>query len=305
MAIDILIIATALTVLAIAADRFVISASSVARLLGASPLFIGVVLIGLGTSLPDWLVSAFAAANGDDGIAAGNFVGSNTVNIALALGVAAVITPIAVTRDVLRREAVFSIGAVLILALSLIGGISRIEGVLLLVALPIAFWLLKPETDDTALDPNTEGGRLAIELGISVATLAATVLASRFLVDSASDVAIEFGVSDAFIGLSLVAIGTSLPEIVVGIQSVRRGAIDLVVGNVLGSNLVNSFGVAGTAALLVPGPPLDAAGLSGPIVLMAAFGLIAGLLLATGHRLVRWEGLLLIGLYLGTLPLFI
>lgn len=303
MAVDLLITAASLAVLAFAADRFVLSAASVATLLGASPLFIGVVLIGIGTSLPDWLVSAFAAADGQDGLAVGNFVGSNTVNIGVALGVAALITPLVVSSSVLRREAAASIAAVLALTLALIGGIGRLEGVVLLVALPLAFWWLRP-SDPPKADPGSAHGSLPLELGVSALALAATVGASRLLVDSASDVALELGVSEAFIGLSLVAVGTSLPEIVVGVQAARRRATDLVVGNVLGSNLANSLGIAGTAALLTPTAPLDSSGLGAAIALMAVFALAAGALLATGRRLVRWEGAVLVVVYCVTLPLF-
>jgi cation:H+ antiporter len=272
-------------------------------LLGAPPLFIGLVLVGVGTSLPDWLVSAFAAAAGEDGLAAGNFIGSNTANIGLALGLAAVVTPIAVSIGVLRREALISIGAVVAVSASLIGGIGRLEGVLLLAALPVAFWVIRPKPTPEG-DPGLIEASLARELAIAAATLTVTVIASRLLVDSASDVALELGISEAFIGLSLVAIGTSLPEIVVGVQSARRGQTDLVIGNVLGSNLVNSLGVAGTAALLTPIAPLQAAGLGGATVLMVGFALVAGLLLATGRRLLRWEGALLVLIYCATLPFF-
>jgi cation:H+ antiporter len=275
----------------------------VALLLGAPPLFIGLVLVGVGTSLPDWLVSAFAAAAGEDGLAAGNFIGSNTANIGLALGLAAVVTPIAVSIGVLRREALISIGAVVAVSASLIGGIGRLEGVLLLAALPVAFWVIRPKPTPEG-DPGLIEASLARELAIAAATLTVTVIASRLLVDSASDVALELGISEAFIGLSLVAIGTSLPEIVVGVQSARRGQTDLVIGNVLGSNLVNSLGVAGTAALLTPIAPLQAAGLGGATVLMVGFALVAGLLLATGRRLLRWEGALLVLIYCATLPFF-
>jgi cation:H+ antiporter len=300
---DLLIIAATLATLALAADRFVVSAASVATLLGASPLFIGVVLIGVGTSLPDWLVSAFAAAGGEDGLAVGNFVGSNTVNVGLALGVAALITPLVVNESVLRREASLSIAAVLAVSFALIGGISRVEGVLLLIALPIAFIVLRP-TEEPEGDPSAVKNSLGFELAVAAVTLAATIVAARLLVDSAADVAISVGLSEAFIGLSLVAIGTSLPEIVIGIQSARRGHTDLVIGNVLGSNLVNSLGVAGTAALLTPVGPLDPSGLGGAIALMAGFAVAAGALLASGRRLVRWEGAVLVGVYCCTLPLF-
>jgi cation:H+ antiporter len=300
---DLLIIAATLATLALAADRFVVSAASVATLLGASPLFIGVVLIGVGTSLPDWLVSAFAAAGGEDGLAVGNFVGSNTVNVGLALGVAALIVPLVVHESVLRREAALSIAAVIGVSLALIGGISRVEGLILLIALPVAFIVLRPAEEPEG-DPSAVKNPVGLELAIAAATLAATIVAARLLVDSASDVAISVGLSEAFIGLSLVAIGTSLPEIVIGIQSARRGHTDLVIGNVLGSNLVNSLGVAGTAALLTPAAPLDPSGLGGAIVLMAAFAVAAGALLATGRRLVRWEGAVLVAVYCVTLPLF-
>jgi cation:H+ antiporter len=295
---DLLLIAATLATLALAADRFVVSAASVATLLGASPLFIGVVLIGVGTSLPDWLVSAFAAAGGEDGLAVGNFVGSNTVNVGLALGVAALIVPLVVHESVLRREAALSIAAVIGVSLALIGGISRVEGLILLIALPVAFIVLRPAEEPEG-DPSAVKNPVGLELAIAAATLAATIVAARLLVDSASDVAISVGLSEAFIGLSLVAIGTSLPEIVIGIQSARRGHTDLVIGNVLGSNLVNSLGVAGTAALLTPAAPLDPSGLGGAIVLMAAFAL-----LATGRRLVRREGAVLVAVYCVTLPLF-
>ncbi len=300
---DLLIIAATLATLALAADRFVVSAASVATLLGASPLFIGVVLIGVGTSLPDWLVSAFAAADGEDGLAVGNFVGSNTVNVGLALGVAALIVPLVVHESVLRREAALSIAAVIGVSLALIGGISRVEGLILLIALPVAFIVLRPAEEPEG-DPSAVKNPLGLELAIAAATLAATIVAARLLVDSASDVAISVGLSEAFIGLSLVAIGTSLPEIVIGIQSARRAHTDLVIGNVLGSNLFNSLGVAGTAALLTPAAPLDPSGLGAAIVLMAAFAVAAGALLATGRRLVRWEGAVLVAVYCVTLPLF-
>jgi cation:H+ antiporter len=300
---DLLILLASFAVLAVAADRFVLSSSAVATLLGASPLFIGVVLIGVGTSLPDWLVSAFAAARGEDGLASGNFIGSNTVNVGLALGIAALITPLAVTTAVLRREALVSIVSVIAVSLLLIGGIGRVEGIALLVALPVALLVLRPAHPPPP-DRERVGGSLAGRLAIALVALAATVAASRLLVGSAGDVALELGVSEAFIGLSLVAIGTSLPEIVVGIQAARRHETDLIVGNVLGSNLINSLGLAGTAALVVPEAPLEAPGLGGAAVLMVAFAVVSGLLLASGRRLVRWEGALLVAVYLLTLPLF-
>ncbi len=303
MLIDLLIIAVSLAVLAVAADRFVTAASSIATTLGASVMFVGIVLAGIGTSLPDWLVSALAAADGQDGLAVGNFVGSNTINIGLALGLAAVVTPILVSESVLRREAAISIAAVLASAVMLVVGLGPVGGVALLLALPLALWALRP-SDPPPRDPALVTGSLPRESLIVALTLIALVGGSRLLVDSASDIALELGVSEAFIGLSLVAIGTSLPEIVVGVRSAMRDETDLLIGNVFGSNLFNSLGLAGSVALITPNPPLDTSGLGGAIVLMVIFVVAAGALLATGRRLERWEGVALVVAYCITLPLF-
>lgn len=303
MLIDLLIIAAALAVLAIAADRFVTAASSIASSLGASVMFVGVVLAGIGTSLPDWLVSALAAADGQDGLAVGNFVGSNTINIGLALGLAAIITPILVSESVLRREAAISIIAVLAVGVLLFAGLGTLAGVVLVLALPVALWALRP-TDPPPRDPDLITGSLPRESLIVLLTLVGLVGGSRLLVDSATDIALELGISEAFIGLSLVAIGTSLPEIVVGVRSAMRGETDLLIGNVFGSNLFNSLGLAGSVALITPDPPLDTSGLEAAIVLMAVFAVAAGALLATGRRLLRWEGAALVAIYCLTLPLF-
>jgi cation:H+ antiporter len=204
---------------------------------------------------------------------------------------------------VLRREAAISIVAVLAVAVLLFAGLGTVAGIVLVLALPVALWALRP-SEPPPRDPDLIAGSLPRESLVVLLTLIALVGASRLLVDSAGDVAREFGVSEAFIGLSLVAIGTSLPEIVVGVRSAMRGATDLLIGNVFGSNLFNSLGLAGSVALITPDPPLDTTGLGGAIVLMAVFAVAAGALLATGRRLLRWEGALLVVIYCLTLPLF-
>lgn len=301
---DILILVASMAVLSFAADRFVTAASSVATIMGASVMFVGVVLAGIGTSLPDWIVSMLAAADGEDGLAVGNFVGSNTVNVGLALGLAAIVTPIVVSESVLRKEAALSIAAVLACAAAMIGGIGEAEGIALIAALPVVLFLLKPKQAPPP-DESLIEGSLPKEFLIAAIALAAMVGSSRLLVDSASDIAISLGVSEAFVGLTLVAFGTSLPEIVVGVRSAMRGETDLLIGNILGSNIFNSLALAGSAALVVPESPLDTSALAGPIALMAAFAVISGVLLATGRKLVRWEGVALVSIYLVTLPFFV
>lgn len=302
---DLLIALGALAVLTVSASQFVLGAARVATALRMSQLFIGAVLLGAGTSLPDGLVSGFAAAGGDPGIALGNVFGSNAFNVAVALGVGAIITPLAISRSVLRREAVLSTMAVLtVLGLAIIG-LTKPIGVLLVLLVIPALWLMALVPDDRPEEAKTGGdvGRgLPIELARSLAGLALTVLASRLLVESAEATALDFGVSEAAIGLTLVAVGTSLPELFVSIQAARQGATDMVIGNVLGSNLLNSLGVAGAATLLSPAT-IETDGLLGAGILMAALTLAAVGLLATGRKLVRWEGAALLGAYVVLLPI--
>jgi cation:H+ antiporter len=295
---DLALVVGSLVVLSVAASQFITGAARIATLLGASPLFIGAVLLGAGTSLPDGLVSTFAAVEGEGGLALGNVIGSNTFNISVVLGAGAVIVPVAIAVRTLKREAVISGAAVaLFLAFAFIG-LGTVTGLILLALVPVAFWLIRgnPPDPSTVTDESRQGLSTGREALRAMLGLLFTVGASRVLVDSAGSLATDAGVSQAIIGLTLVAVGTSLPELAVSIQAARKNELDLMVGNVLGSNLVNSLLIGGVIALISPST-IEIGSLAAAGWLMLGMTAVATWFLATGRTLVRWEGWALIGIY--------
>ncbi len=287
-----------LVVLSVAASQFITGAARIATLLGASPLFVGAVLLGVGTSLPDGLVSAFAAAGGEGGLAMGNVIGSNTFNVSVVLGAGALILPVAIAVGTLKREALLSGAAVALFLVFAFVGLGTVTGLILLALVPVAFWMIRgnPPDPSEATPESREGLSTGREALRAVVGLVFTVVASRVLVDSAGSLAIEAGVSQAIIGLTLVAIGTSLPELAVSIQAARKDELDLMIGNVLGSNLINSLLIGGVIALISP-TTIEIGTLAAAGWLMLGLTVIATWFLATGRKLVRWEGAVLIGAY--------
>ena len=296
--------------LAYAADQFVLGAARVALIRRLSPLLVGVVIIGFGTSSPELLVSAIAAAGGDPEIAVGNIVGSNIANLSLLLGVGAVIVPIAVASSTVRREAPIAVVAMVAFAVAVQGGgISLLEGVLLLVALAVSLWLvtrggaeadpLGPEAEELA-DPSAHS--LRIEVVRTVLGLIGTVAGAQLLLWGAVDVADRAGLAEGFVGATLVAVGTSLPELVTVVQSARRGETDLVVGNLLGSNLFNALGVGGVIGL-IGSSGIDNVQLTLVAPIMAvAVASVALVAMVSGHTVRRSEGVALIVAYAALVP---
>lgn len=249
------------------ADRFVIGSASLARNLGVPPLLIGLTVVGFGTSAPEILVSTVAALQGTPAIAIGNALGSNIANIALILGTTALITPLTVHSDMLRREypllLLVSIGTYLLL---LDGDLDRLDGGLLLVGLVVVMLLLvRIGLHRRAHDPLAEELEAEIPTAVTTAAallwflvgLATLIIASRMLVWGSVEVATAFGVSELVIGLTIVAVGTSLPELAAAVVSALKGEHDLAIGNVVGSNLWNLLAVLSAPGLLAPGaiPP--------------------------------------------------
>ncbi len=320
-----------LAVLAKGADLFVLGAARLALTLRISPVVVGAVVVGFGTGAPELVVSSLAAGRGSLDIAAGNVVGSNLANLTLVLGVAGVISRPQPVPRVVRLEAPLSLGAVVLFAALLQGGLSRSEGGVLVGALVgslvLMLWAtdtapIAARTDETAtrreyveeleefvndgrqqdlrdVEPSsTRRGIVRVTLG-----LLGTVAGAQLLVVGAQRIASDAGLSGGFVGLTLVAIGTSLPELVTAIQSARRNETGLLIGNVLGSNVFNSTAVSGAAALIGPGPISDTALTTvgaGSMVVIAA---LAWLFLAIGGQLRRWEGVVLLGVYVTTLVL--
>lgn len=244
------------------ADRFVEGAASIARHFGMSPLLIGMVIVGFGTSAPEMLVSALASSQGNPGIALGNAYGSNITNIALILGITALISPIAVQSSVLRKELPILLGVTLFAAWQLMDGqISRVEGFFLLGLFAILMgWSIwhgtRAPDDSMAAEFEQELVKLAMPPGRAalwlVIGLAVLVASSQLLVWGAVEIARGFGVSDLVIGLTIIAAGTSLPELASSLIAARKGEHDIALGNIVGSNLFNTLAVVGIAGTIHP-----------------------------------------------------
>jgi len=250
-----------LVLLAVAADHLVLGASRVAARLRISPVVVGVVVIGLGTSAPELLVSGVAAARGDAGLAVGNIVGSNILNLSLILGVAALIGAVGVSSTVIRREVRLAVVAVAIFAILAWVGLSVWTGAVLAVGAVAALWLLlrwagqgrnaelaedavEFTASSASVDVPVPPARLPswVEPVRALSGLAGVLVGAQVLVVNASSIAGRLGVSQIVIGFTVVALGTSVPELVTTIAAQRRGESDLVVGNLFGSNLFKQPG---------------------------------------------------------------
>ncbi|HDR03892.1 MAG TPA: calcium/sodium antiporter [Candidatus Marinimicrobia bacterium] len=237
------------------AELFVVGAGDTARHLGLHPLLIGIIVVGFGTSAPEMLVSALAALEGNPGIALGNAYGSNIANIALILGMTALLKPIPFEKTILRRQLPILTIITLIAAAQIWNGwLSRAEGFLLLfIFAAILIWLsfsAGRENNNANRSPAmTSLKKSFIKLIIGLLLL---VLASRVVVWSSVRFAKILGVSDIIIGLTILAVGTSLPELASSLMAMRKGENDLALGNILGSNLFNTLAVVGIAAVLHP-----------------------------------------------------
>ena len=293
------------------ADRFVDGAAASARLLGVPPLLVGMVVVGFGTSAPELTVSALSAWQGSSAIALGNAWGSNICNIALILGLTAAIAPVAVQREALRFDLPVLLAATaLSWALVRDGGVSRANAWILLgvfAAWLVGSCLLAVRTKRGAAAADAPGGGLSGRMAAfwTLAGLAVLVASSRALVWGAVELAQALGVSDLVIGLTVVAVGTSLPELASSVAAARKGADDLAVGNVIGSNLFNTLAVVGLAGAIRPMPETDPAIVARDIP--AALALTVALLLfafglprrggGRDGRIPRWGGALLLAFY--------
>lgn len=292
-----------LGLLTVGADRMVVAAARLSRAWGLSPILIGALVIGFGTSAPELLVSGLASARGELALAMGNVVGSNVANLSLVLGTAALIAVLWTRLEVLRREGTLMMAAVLAFGLALVDArLTRLEGVLLLAGMVIAGALVvRWSSSDAAqrlraaeeVAQLTGGEKMSkAEMAVGLAALVATLLGAEFLVRGATGIAEELELSPAVVGLTIVAIGTSLPELATSIAGARRGQTDLVIGNVVGSNLFNSLGVAGVAGVVGPGTIPTSFRIS--LLMMVVIAAGAGMMVATGRRLVRAEGVVLL-----------
>jgi len=283
-----------------ASDRFVESAVRLARALGVSVVLIGALIVGLGTSLPELLVSGIASVDGKLDVAMANVTGSNVANVTLVLGAAALLVPIRSRTRLLYREGLLMLVAVSGLAAVLWDRhVSRFEGALLLTGMLVALVLLVrwSKTDPDAIiqvDEEEVAHSVVGEVVIGFAALAVTVFAARLLLNGALDIGVELGLNEAFLGV-LLGIGTSLPELATSLAAARRHESDLVIGNVVGSNLFNSLAVAGSAAVAGPGMLTDLAHPS--VALMVAIVAVTGWFAWNDQKVVRVEGAILLAVF--------
>lgn len=289
------------------ADKFVLGASNTARSFSISPLIVGVVIVGLGTSAPEMLVSAMAAADGNTGLSIGNAIGSNITNIGLMLGVTALFYPLHIHSKLLKREmpvllAIIALSYFMLWDrdLSFINGLILI--ILMFLMLTFTVWEAKSHTDDSLsqeildeLPEQVSKGEAIKWLLIGILVLIAS---SRILVWGAVEIAEYFQVSDLIIGLTIVAIGTSLPELAATIAAARKKEYDLALGNIIGSNIFNILGVMALPGLIHPGT-FDSAVLTRDYPVMLSLT-VALLIFSIAWRkgktgvLARFEGALLL-----------
>ena len=294
------------------ADRFIEGAASTANHLGMPPLLIGILVVGFGTSAPEMVVSAIAALEGNPSLALGNALGSNIVNIALILGATALISPIVVESTIIKKEMPLLMLIVVLIGYMLIDNtLTLLEGIILLAGFfSLIAWSvingLKSKRDALAKEVNAELKVHAMSLGWSLLWLliglVVLVLSSRLLVWGAVGVAKDLGISDLIIGLTIVALGTSLPELASSIIAARKGEHDIAIGNIVGSNMFNILAVIGIATVIKPMEVIEAEIFNRDWSIMAVLTFMLFLMAfnvnRTNGRITRLKGAILLCSYI-------
>jgi len=315
MAFQVLLIVVGLALLLCGGDLLVRGASGLARDLGVTPLIIGMSVVAFGTSSPELAVNVLAASSGNSGISFGNIFGSNIANIGLVLGTAALIRPIGIEAPLVRREIPMMLlftGAAIILALDPLLGrqearFSRGDGIILLLLFGVFIFLTALSVVRGRAAADLPGGVESVaatgtrhSIGVDAGLLAIGLLAllggGRLTVDAAVALARSAGVSETVVGLTIIAVGTSLPELATSAMAARRGAIDLAVGNIVGSNIFNLLFVMGITSVVAPVivPARGYADLAMTAILSI---MMLAVSLTRGRRIFRTEGIVLLALY--------
>lgn len=310
MTLDVLLLLGGVAVVVFSADRMVLASADLASRWGVSPVIVGAVIIGFGSSLPEMMVSVLALdqPRGLD-LAVGNAVGSNIANISLILAISVILYPFGGQSSVIKREGGLMLGALVLSSFFLWDGVLQVyEGVVLLGALALAgvavvSWSRESDletTQDSDEQPTTDRPTW-LSLLIAVLALGALLAGARAMVVGAENIALEIGMSEGVVGLTILALGTSLPELGTVIASARRGRNDLVLGNVLGSNVFNALGVVGAVGVLGSGSLTT--DFRPDLLVMVAVAALAGVVAWSGDRLRRMEGVVLLAAYPGAILL--
>lgn len=305
MLLTILLIIGGLILLALGAEGLVRGSSAIARRLGIAPLVIGLTIVAFGTGMPELLVSVGAALSGNSSIAIGNVVGSNISNIGLILGIAALVRPLMAGAEVIKREIPLMIAAtVLLWVLILDGEIGRLDGLILMLSFIgytfFNYWqarrnkqeFVDEEYEDAVPAPTRS---VWFEIAMIIVGLAVLLVGAHFLLTGAVEIAELFGISQVVIGLTIVAIGTSLPELATSAVAAYKNEPDVALGNVIGSNLMNILAILGLTALILPISTTDIRFFDMSVMLGSA--LLSLLLIWSGFVLNRIEGAILLIAY--------
>jgi len=302
-----------LVLLTLGAEFLVRGSVAIATRMGVSSFFIGVTLVGFGTSMPEMAASVMAALQGQPGITMGNVVGSSTFNIAVVLGLTAVIATVSVHRSIIWREVplIILVAFAPYAALATGGVIGRVTGIIFLLLLMVILWdgyrrgRITPEVDLEELISGADDShkpllirRPMAAFAVALLGLVVLVVASKLLVDSSVFIARNWGISELVIGLTIVAVGTSAPELVTSLVGILRKESDLSVGNILGSNIFNMIGITGVAAIVSPQViPAQVYWLDVPFLIFLSVACIP--IMLSQHRISRGEGAGLLVLYIG------
>jgi cation:H+ antiporter len=303
MFVQLLILTVGVVVLAIGADLFVKGSSSVAERFGISQFVIGLVIVGFGTSTPELAVNIGAAMSGNTDIAIGNVVGSNIANVGIILGLAALIAPLAVQLRMIRVELPIMIGVSLLLwGLASKGSLVRAEGLLMLVAFAafMVFLLKTSKNEPHAVqaefaeeNPKRNHG-IAWTVGLIVLGLAGLMGGAQLCVGAAVKLAQMWGMPELLIGLTIVAVGTSLPELASSVMAAYRGNADIAIGNVLGSNIYNILFILGVTSIITPLPTTAPTLMWLDLPVMVAFAVVLVPMMLMGFKITRWNGAVLL-----------
>ncbi|MCB1449555.1 MAG: calcium/sodium antiporter [Nitratireductor sp.] len=298
---DLALVVTGLLALLLGGEMLLRGAVDMATRLKLSQLVIGLTVVGFGTSMPELLVSVKAALSGQQGIAIGNVVGSNIANILLIGGIAALVHPPSAWDKSIKRDAIAMVAAsFLLLALAMTGSISgltaavMLTGLCIYLAMAYHYGRIEPEEGDTP--PATVIRNSWIPVGLLLIGFAALFLGADWLVNGASGLARDFGVSEAVIGLTIVAVGTSLPELATSILAALRRNTDVALGNIVGSNIFNILGILGVTGIIAP-LGIDDAFLMRHIPIMLGVTVLFGIVLVCARTLPRLAGLSMLTVY--------
>lgn len=316
LVITLALLVAGLAILIAGAEALVRGASSLGRSVGITPLVIGLTIVAFGTSAPELTVNIYSAIKGSTDLALGNIIGSNIANILLILGVTACLTPLVVKSSTVRWEIPLALLAMLLVFvfgsdILFDGGaqniMTRSDGIALLgffiIFMFYVFALVSNESASQDEGTETEGKPLGFwsATGLSLVGLIGLVLGGKMLVDQAVVLATLAGLSEAVIGLTVVAIGTSLPELATSIVAALKKEVDIAVGNIVGSNIFNVFWILGVTSVIAPLPSPDGFMVDASVAILATLALFLALFVGNKHQLDRWQGVVFVLAYIGYL----